>query len=352
MKYSRVQYGMLGLLLVLCLRTDLAYGITVQFYSKATVNTEFIQLGDIAKISEGTPEEIQTYQHVRLAPSPPSGAKTYLDFEQIRTRLQALGHATGTIEFLGRTRILIESNQTYQPIQGNRSSRNSNSRVGGNSQESQLDYTLAERIVKESVRFALQSSLTPSELAELEITVRFNSTDSAMFKGSNPRDWRIAGWSATFEQQHLLVFTRSNELVAQRPILVQCQLTLPPKVVSVRQTVVKGQEILASDLEWMHASLPDALTRMEPIVGMKAKHTIQPNRPIRLSDLEKKTYVRPRDIVAVEARYNGIVVKRDMRALGAGGLGDSVLFVTLDGKQKIMARILDYRQAEVDQLAR
>ena len=53
----------------LSLSANLCWGVTIQFSSHAQVTKPFIQLGDIAKITDGAPEVIALYQQIKLAPA-------------------------------------------------------------------------------------------------------------------------------------------------------------------------------------------------------------------------------------------------------------------------------------------
>ena len=122
---------------------------------------------------------------------------------------------------------------------------------------------------------------------------------------------------------------------------------MPPKTPVVKNLLAAGHVIQASDLAWSYCKEPSDAISMEQIVGMEAKHALRPGTPIQLTDVRIKPYVRTRDLVTVKAGQGGIVVKRTMRALGTGGLGEAVELVTLDGKDRFTARVTGYHETEV-----
>jgi flagella basal body P-ring formation protein FlgA len=108
-----------------------------------------------------------------------------------------------------------------------------------------------------------------------------------------------------------------------------------------------GHVIAASDLEWTYCKEPGDAVSMEQVVGMETRHALRPGSPIQLADLRTKPYVRSRDLVTVKARQGRVVVKRTMRALGTGGLGEAVELVTLDGKDRFTARVTGFHETEI-----
>jgi flagella basal body P-ring formation protein FlgA len=122
---------------------------------------------------------------------------------------------------------------------------------------------------------------------------------------------------------------------------------MPPRTLTVKQLLPAGHVIAASDLDWVYSHHAEGETRIDEIVGMETMRALRPGMPIPMNDLRKKPYVRARDLVSVHARQGAITVKQPMRALGTGGLGEAVTFVTLDGKERFTARITGYHEAEV-----
>jgi flagella basal body P-ring formation protein FlgA len=98
---------------------------------------------------------------------------------------------------------------------------------------------------------------------------------------------------------------------------------------------------------WTYSKQVAEEISLDQIVGMETKHALRSGSPIQLSDLRIKPYVRTRDLVTVKARQGGIVVKRTMRSLGTGGLGEPVELVTLDGKDRFTAKVTGYHETEV-----
>jgi flagella basal body P-ring formation protein FlgA len=107
-----------------------------------------------------------------------------------------------------------------------------------------------------------------------------------------------------------------------------------------------GHVITPNDLEWMYSKQPADAISMEQIVGMETRRALRPGSPIQYTDLRTRPYVRTRDLVTVKARQGGIVVKRTMRSLGTGGLGEAVELVTLDGKDRFTARVTGFHETE------
>jgi flagella basal body P-ring formation protein FlgA len=91
----------------------------------------------------------------------------------------------------------------------------------------------------------------------------------------------------------------------------------------------------------------DAFTRTANLVGMQVGRTLRPGEPVRTGDVEAVPLVRSREVVTVTARQAGVAVRREMQALGAGGLGDTIPVTDLDGRERLFVRVTGYHTAEV-----
>lgn len=322
-------------------------GVTIQFRSQANVSKPFIQLGDIAEITNGTPEDIALYQQIKLAPSPPSGGECLLDFDSVRNRLLALGYSSGELEFTGASRVLVTgidhfSSETAQ------AKRDPYLQTASYEESADTQSrTQAERTLRQILRNELKPTLTPTELALAEFQVEIDNADAAKLAGTSSLDWNARGWSDALDQPHQLVLTRKDARGSASLVHVNCLVKMPPKTLTVKNHLPVGHVIAAADLEWTYSRQGGDPISINQVVGMETKHALRPGNSISPGDLRVKPYVRSRDLVTVKARQGRIVVKRTMRALGTAGLGESVELVSLEGKDRFTAQVTGFHEAEV-----
>jgi flagella basal body P-ring formation protein FlgA len=198
-----------------------------------------------------------------------------------------------------------------------------------------------------ALRNELKASLDPSELALAELDIQIGDDDAAEIAGTTSLDWRIEGWSETLEMPHYLTFTKTRPKPTNRPIAVGCMIKLPPKALIVKNHIPAGHLLTPADVTIAYSRQAADEISLDQVVGMETKHALRPGTPIQLTDLRARPYVRTRDLVTVSARQGNIIVKRTMRALGTGGLGEAVELVTLDGKDRFTARVTGYHETEV-----
>jgi flagella basal body P-ring formation protein FlgA len=346
-KFNRKFVRLIALICLINLSADLGWAVTIRFQTQAKVSKPIVYLGDIAEITNGTPEMISRYQQIKLAPSPPAGGHCILDFDSARNRIIALGLSNGELEFAGQSRILVTAISNSPAETPNAVGVSSIQRV--NHEQPLVDYAQvqAERIILHAIRNDLKASLEPSEFALAEIDVQFRRDDAERILGTSHLDWKIEGWTETIEQPQTLVFTKKLSSAAESGIHVQCHVKMPPKTLSVNSFLPMGHVMTASDLTWAYSKQLAEPIALEQVIGMETKHPLRPGKPISMNDLRIKPYVRARDLVSVHARQRGILVKRTMRALGTGGLGETIELVTLDGKDRFTARVTGYHETEI-----
>ncbi len=339
---------LLGLILVLfVLDADGVCGITVRFHPQAKVSGSFILLGDIAEVSGGTPENIATYQHARLAPSPPRGGHVYLDFDTVRNRLRALGLSTAGVNFTGRSQIHVRTTGGGPRISDAHSGSNSNKMSNANQLPTLNTINQAERLAASVVHHALKPYTSEADLTAMELEIQIAPDDAHTMIGTTSDDWTVSGWSANAAQNHHLTLTPKETRPERKPLQITCRIKLPPKALAVREPLPIGHILGASDLVSIRSWQPNVISRREDVVGMETLHSLIPGNPIQQNDVRSKPYVRSRDIVNVAVRLNGITVTTRMRALATGGLGETIPLSTPDGREKIFAKVTGYHEAEV-----
>lgn len=121
-----------------------------------------------------------------------------------------------------------------------------------------------------------------------------------------------------------------------------------PYVLAVKYTVPKGHVLQTSDLVFRQTSdTGTSFLRVEDVIDRETTHVIRQDEPIHTHQIQAVQLVKNNDIVAVYARSAGISVKRFFKARGAGAMGDVISLTALEGRDKVLARITGYQEAEV-----
>lgn len=86
---------------------------------------------------------------------------------------------------------------------------------------------------------------------------------------------------------------------------------------------------------------------LEEVVGKEVRRSIRPGAVITSEDVQSLALVRNNDPVTVTSRAGGVSVKREMRSRGNAAKGESVTLVSLDGRERVVARVTGYHEAEI-----
>ncbi|MGI3164032.1 flagellar basal body P-ring formation chaperone FlgA [Pseudooceanicola sp. 200-1SW] len=100
------------------------------------------------------------------------------------------------------------------------------------------------------------------------------------------------------------------------------------------QTVLTPLDISLRDIE-----VPGALGSAEGVLGMETRVTIYAGRPILPGDLGPPALVERNGIVGLIYDRAGLVITAEGRALGRGGVGETIRVMNLSSRQTISGTI-------------
>ena len=104
--------------------------------------------------------------------------------------------------------------------------------------------------------------------------------------------------------------------------------------------VVRPNSIIgASDLAVISASVPGALTPEADVVGLEARITLYPGRPILPDHVGPAALVERNQPVLVIFRSGGLTISADGRALSRGAEGDTVRVMNLNSRTTISGMV-------------
>lgn len=105
---------------------------------------------------------------------------------------------------------------------------------------------------------------------------------------------------------------------------------------------IRAQQIIgAGDVAVVAAQTSGALRDPSEAVGMEARVTLYPDRPIRPGDLAPPALVDRNQIVTLEYAAGPLVILTEGRALARGGAGETIRVMNLSSRTTISGRITE-----------
>lgn len=320
--------------------TTSADAALIRFHSTVEVDAPVVRLGDVAEIHALDAETSERLAAITLAPAPAPGRSTQLEFGQIRSRLQSQGVNLARIEFTGASLISVSSPEfSREPPPAMPSQPSS---VSG------AERARAEELLKPVIAAYLHR-IAP-EVGAATIALQFSDEDVPTILNAAGGGFDVAGGAAPWDRpQSLQIVPRSGE--STEVISVICRITEVPYVLAAKHAIPARHVLSESDLVWIPR--PDSSTHLrtfdqpEAVIGKETTRALRREEPIQGSDIREIPLVRPNDIVSVYSRGPGITIRRQFKSRGEGARGDTVTLVTLDGRQRVMAVVTGYHEAEV-----
>ena len=99
--------------------------------------------------------------------------------------------------------------------------------------------------------------------------------------------------------------------------------------------------LAATDLALLTTSIPGALTSPTQAVGLEARVTLYPGRPIRPGDLGPPALVDRNQLVEIIYRTDALTIRTEGRALDRGAAGDRVRVMNLASRTTISGVVSD-----------
>jgi flagella basal body P-ring formation protein FlgA len=122
------------------------------------------------------------------------------------------------------------------------------------------------------------------------------------------------------------------------PFLMLAPPALAESVVATR--VIRAQSVVVpEDLAVVDAAIPGALADPAAALGLEARVTLYPGRPVRAGDLGPPALVDRNQIVALDFRAGGLSIRAEGRALARGGAGDVIRVMNLASRTTVSGRI-------------
>lgn len=123
---------------------------------------------------------------------------------------------------------------------------------------------------------------------------------------------------------------------------------LAASVTAVRP--IRAQSVLmASDLELVDETTPGAISALEEAVGLEARVTLYPGRPILAAQLGPPALVERNQMVRMVFQSGPLSINAEGRTLDRGGAGERVRVMNLGSRQIVTGAVADDGSIRVGQ---
>lgn len=113
-----------------------------------------------------------------------------------------------------------------------------------------------------------------------------------------------------------------------------------PGVSLVATRMIRAQSVLtAEDVTQVEASIPGALTDMADAVGLEARVTLYPGRPVRPGDLGPPALIERNATVPLAYRSGWLTIMAEGRALERAAIGDRLRVMNLASRSTVVGRL-------------
>ena len=134
---------------------------------------------------------------------------------------------------------------------------------------------------------------------------------------------------------------------------VLCALLLSFASQAYAQSVQAARPIKANstispdDLVLVEANVPGAIANLTDAVGLEARRTLYPGRPVMISDLGPVSIVERNQLVELVFSMGTLRISADGRALGRAALGQRVRVMNSDSRLTVTGTVIGPSIVEV-----
>ncbi|MBA3326108.1 MAG: flagellar basal body P-ring formation protein FlgA [Rhodobacteraceae bacterium] len=128
--------------------------------------------------------------------------------------------------------------------------------------------------------------------------------------------------------------------------LLAAHPALASSVVPVRAIRAKTV-VSAADVELVPEDAPGALAAIEEAVGLEARVTLYPGRPIHAAQLGPPAVVERNQLVRMVFLRGALAISAEGRTLDRGGVGERIRVMNLGSRQIVTGAIADDGSIEV-----
>ena len=297
------------------MKPDVSTGACIAIDSSLKTKKSIITLGDIAVFS-GMPEEmVKELSGIEIGKAPSPGSTRTLSLAIVRVRLRQAGYDPDDIEISGPVTIMVSTQSTEV--------------TSGDIETSVKNY------IKENM---------PWDLDEIEISV--NPIADKILVPDGDIEIKVEALPST---KFLGTTSLKAQILADGEVSktynVRLRIDVVKEVVVATRTIQRHEIISEDDLSLEARDLSGIRSDVvfDPLlaVGMMAKNTIQFGKAIAFSNIQYPPDVTRGDLVTLEAKVGGVVVKTPGEILETGAVGDFVRVKNLSSGVIVRAKVID-----------
>lgn len=105
--------------------------------------------------------------------------------------------------------------------------------------------------------------------------------------------------------------------------------------------------ITEMDVSLTDQAIPGAFRAVADAIGLEAKVSIYPGRPVRMGDLGPPAIVERNDVVKLRFATGALIIETEGRALERAGIGDFVRVMNLSSRSTVTGRVTPNGTIEV-----
>ena len=309
----------------------------IRFRPTATAPGAIITLGEVADIVTPDAQQTARLQAVQLVPAPVPGETLRLEFGIVRSRLQAHGFNLGQLEFAGHSVVTVRRTE--------HTSGSAGTAPGSTTEPATWKQDRAERRIAEAIREHCARRAPELGIVQVAVELRPQDAERVIAAGGRPISIDAAAMP-TSDAQPLTV--QLGGPGAGESVHVSARMTPWPWVLAANADLQAGHRLRVADLAWSQVeSADDLFTDVERLIDLELSRPVRAGQPVRADDVRTVPLVRSGDIVTVSSRRGSISIRRPMKARNDGALGEEITLTTLDGRERLTARVTGFHEAQV-----
>jgi flagella basal body P-ring formation protein FlgA len=132
---------------------------------------------------------------------------------------------------------------------------------------------------------------------------------------------------------------RVTEFMALSVVFVLLASAGSAEVIVATRTLRAQSIITQDDVKLAEGAAEDALIALDEAIGQETRVTVYAGRIIRLSEIGPPAIIERNQIVPLSFRRGALVIITEGRALGRGGVGDTVRVMNLASRATVSAQV-------------
>lgn len=305
-------------------------GAVIDLRERATVLSQgMVTLGDIADVRDVDPQRATALREFPLFPAPAPGRSLRFTYEDLRQQLLARGENLVAIELRGRKAVTVTGVADPPPPVLAEPKAKPIERPAVSVRVTDVDRRKAELVMTAALERAFQPR---GPVPSVKIRCTLATADVAAVLNCPPEQIRFEAARIEGAGPHSLTAWWRTETGERVRVPVTAEFNPRKQVLALTQGVAKGTILQPEDLEWVDLDDQEQVEslKLADVLGKEATRSLRAGQRITSADLASVPLVRTNDIVTLVVRKPGIAVRRPGKALGTGGLHETVNVVALD----------------------